>query len=242
MGEEFTADYKGAKERADEILLSSFIENKFPLDGFDLVKKLGSEVEIEIQPFSYFEEHGMKAEDVFHSDDAETFEMNGKYIIFYNQKKLKTRTGFSIMHETGHIFCGHDMELLTKYRQMNDARLAPLYKKCEAEANCFAAELLMPEPILRRLQKLGCRIDTNFLKKTFGVSEPAAKISIDKLKRSANRYIPYWKKDASIDDAILFKFSSFIEKIAPRRKGYMEEYEDELTMQAERDSWLANGR
>jgi len=241
MEEEFTADYKAMKERADEILLSPFIGNKFPLDCFDLVERLGSEVAIKILPFSWIEEHGMKAEDVVHSKDAETFEHNGMYLIFYNQEIQKSRTGFSIMHEAGHIYNGHDMELLTKYRKTNDARLAPLYKKCEAEANCFAAELLMPEAVLRRLQELGCRIDAAFLKRAFGVSELAAKNGIKNLKRSANRYVPYWQKDASLDDAILMKFKPVIEKNAPRRKSQMEKFEDELAMQAERDRWLADG-
>ncbi len=241
MEEEFTVNYKGAKERADEILLSPFIKSMFPSNCFDLVEKLASEVAIKILPFSWIEEHGMKAEDVIHSNDAETFEQNGMYVIFYNQKFQKPRTDFGIMHEIGHIYNGHDMEILTKYRKTKDARLEKLYKKCETEANLFAAELLMPEAILRRLQELGCRIDVAFLQRTFGVSAQAAQISINNLKRSANKSVSYWEKDASFDEAILLKFKAFIERNAPRRKGYTEELECDLAMQAERDSWLANG-
>ncbi|MDE6068257.1 MAG: ImmA/IrrE family metallo-endopeptidase [Treponemataceae bacterium] len=241
MEEGFTTDYKGAKEHADEILLSPFIKNTFPPECFDLVEKLASEVAIEILPFSWIEEHGMKVGDVVHSDDAETFEKDGMYIIFYNQRSQKSRRDFGIMHEIGHIYNGHDMEIFTKYRKTKAARLEKLYKKCEAEANRFAAELLMPESILRRLQELGCRIDVAFLQREFGVSAQAAKISIDSLKRSANNSVSYWEKDASLDDAILLKFNAFIERNAPRRKSYTEELECDLAMQAERDSWLADG-
>lgn len=237
MAGEFTPDYKGAKERADEILLSPFTKSTFPSDCFDLVEKLASEVAIKIFPFSWIEEQGMKVEDVVHSDDAETFEQGGRYIIFYNQIFQKPRTDFGIMHEVGHIYNGHDIEILTKYRKTKDARLEKLYKKYEAEANRFAAELLMPEVILRRLQELGCRVDVAFLQSAFGVSAQAAQISIDNLRRSANRSVSYWEKDASLDDAILLKFKAFIERNAPRRKSYTEELECELAMQAERDSW-----
>lgn len=241
MEGEFTADYKGAKERADEILLSPFIKSTFPSDCFDLVEKIASEVAIKVLPFSWIEEQGMKVEDVIHSDDAETFEKGGRYIIFYNQGFQKSRTDFGIMHEIGHIYNGHDMEILTKYRKTKDARLEKLYKKCEVEANRFAAELLMPEAILRRLQELGCRIDIAFLQRAFGVSAQAAQVSIENLKRSANRHIPYWEKDASLDDAILLKFKAFIKKNAPRRKSYTEELDCDLAMQAVRDSWHADG-
>ena len=242
MNEEFSADYKKVvEERVNEILIRSRVITTFPFKCSALINELGKEIAIAIMPFSWIEEHGMKAEDVVLSKDADTVEMCGRYIIFYNQDMPPVRLTFSAAHELAHIVLGHDMEKITQYRKTKDSRLKPLYERCEAEANYFAACLLMPKVVINRLKALGCYITKEFLQKTFGVSEPAAQIRIQTLNRNSKHYIPFWEREKSLDNAVLLKFADFIQKVAPRRKSYEEEYEYEEQMQEERERWLQEG-
>lgn len=55
--------------------------------------------------------------------------------MYYNEAMPQTRLRFTSGHETGHYMQNHDMELITLYRQTNDKRFEPLYKKYEAESN-----------------------------------------------------------------------------------------------------------
>ena len=47
----------------------------------------------------------------FGSDSAVLMEMQGAYIIFYNQDEAPCRVRFSIMHEFGHYVLGHELNL-----------------------------------------------------------------------------------------------------------------------------------
>ena len=241
-GEETTENYKSrAAERANEILIGSRAIRAFPFDCFSLIQELGKEVAIEAKPFSWIEEQGMNAEDVVLSEDAETFEMGEMYLIFYNQEMPQARLTFSMAHEIGHIVLGHDMERVTGYRKAEDPRHKALYDRYESEANYFASCLLMPEPVINRLRSLGCGITAAFLKEKFGVSGAAADVRIGTLRRNSRRYVSYWDKDKSLEDALLVKFEGFIRNIAPRMLSYDEECRYEEEMQAERDRWLAEG-
>lgn len=242
MNEKFSADYKtDIEERVNEILIKSRIIKKFPFDCFSFIDEIGKEIAIALMPFSWIEEHGMKVNDVISSKDAEAVEFCGRYIIFYNQNMPSVRIAFSIAHEIGHIVLGHDIEHITEYRKKNDSRFKELYGQCEIEANYFAACLLMPEAIINRLKSFGCCITKEFLQTSFGVSESASEIRIKTLRRNSQRYVSYWTKDKSLDNAVLLKFADFIKKISPRRKSYEEEYRYEEEMQEERNRWLAEG-
>lgn len=242
MNGEFSADYKtDIEERVNEILIKSRIIKKFPLDCFLLVDEIGKEIAIKLLPFSWLEEKEMNADDVVNSKDAEAVESCGRYIIFYNQNMPSVRIAFSIAHEIGHIVLGHDIEHITEYRKKKDSRLKQLYEQSEIEANYFASCLLMPEAIINRLKSFGCRITKEFLQTSFGVSESASEIRIKTLRRNSQRYVSYWTRDKSLDNAVLLKFADFIKKISPRRKSYEEEYRYEEEMQEERNRWLAEG-
>jgi Zn-dependent peptidase ImmA (M78 family) len=242
VDEWFSTDYKKAvEERVNEILIKSRVITSFPFKCPTLIKELGKEIAIELFPFSWIEEHGMKAEEVVLSEDADTVELCGRYIIFYNQAMPSARLTFSEAHELGHIVLAHDIETITNFRKTKDSRLKPLYERYEAEANYFAACLLMPEAVINRLKALGCRITVDFLQSNFGVSEEAAQIRISTLRRNSQRHVLYWEKDKSLDNAVLLKFKDFIQKVAPRRRSYEEEYAYEEEMEAERNRWLAEG-
>ena len=60
-----------------------------------------------------------------------------RYIILYNEKQGSRRRNFTLAHEIGHICLGHK----------DDG------EKWEAEANAFAAELLMPLALVREMER-----------------------------------------------------------------------------------------
>lgn len=68
-------------------------------------------------------------------------------IILVNQLEPLVRQRFTIAHEIGHILLGHEG---ISYRDPNYQKYNDLIKRAnEANANSFAAELLMPEILLR---------------------------------------------------------------------------------------------
>ena len=122
---------------------------------------------------------------------------------------------------------------LKKYSDVDE------YYCVEVEANCFAAQILMPEQVLNELKKRGAIITVDFLKEHFGVSEEAAKKRIETIGK-----INYeWRtNDEKIfDETILFKYKEFIDAILPKRNKF-NWYEDEFEKQMERDSWELDTR
>lgn len=63
-------------------------------------------------------------------------------IIVVNDKLIKSRQRFSIAHEFGHAYLNHGP------LAFNSDELTLRPRRQEAQANCFAAELLMPKPHL----------------------------------------------------------------------------------------------
>lgn len=241
MKEEFSADYRKIEELVNEFLIKFRSIKDFPLDYVSLLKEIGNEVAIELLPFSWLEEHGVNPENILESKDAETKELNGRYIIFYNQKMPQSRILFSILHEIAHILLGHDLDLIQEYRKTGDSRFQALYGRYEKEANYFSSCFMMPRPVLNRLWALGCYITSDFLRTKFGASGEAAAICIKALQKSSTRNVSYWDKDKSLEQAVVAKFSDFIKKTAPRQKSYEEESLYEERMQRERDRWIAEG-
>lgn len=184
--------------------------------------------------FSVTEAQIIESEDgALHTDG------NGHFIMFYNEAKPQTRQRFTAGHETGHHMLGHDMELISSYRQTKDKRFEPLYNKCEAESNMFAAELLMPEPVIIEIFKRGCKISRPFLKSIFNVSEEAAKVRMNTVRKVYSwECFRKYKAEYSVsyDDILLQKFKTFIDKIAPLQFSYIGEYEREEEMEGERQS------
>lgn len=78
------------------------------------------------------------------------------YLVLYNDKvKSQKRRRFTLAHEIGHIILQHD----------NDD------ESQEAEANCFAAELILPRILVRELQvRSGFKIMAHEIAEIFGVS------------------------------------------------------------------------
>ncbi len=157
------------------------------------------------------------------SESAVIMRLNGKSIIFYDDTKPTPHINFSIIHEWGHDVLGHDFS-------KKDMESYQIY---EIETNYFAAQLLMPEQLLRDLQRRGERITCNFLQRNFGVSRQAAEKRIETLSKTNSDW--YSKAEKQYDDIILMKYADFLNKIHPIKNEYDFEYEYER--QRERDSW-----
>ncbi len=130
---------------------------------------------------------------------------------------------FSILHELGHHINNHDFSVTD----------SEAYGKYEVETNYFTAQLLMPEQILRELQRRGSRITHEFLQEHFEVSYLAADKRITTLAKTNAE----WRSRAEreYDDIILTKYMSFLDSISPPRKSF--DFEDEYNLQLERSRW-----
>ena len=213
-------NFSAAYSKANEILVKSRVISTFPFSPIDLVKEQSA---IKCRTYKKARKYGIDIT-AFGSESATIFEYGGRQIIFYDDSKLMTHVKYSILHELGHPLNNHDFSVTDK----------EIYGRYEVETNYFAAQLLMPEQVLRELTNRGIRITKEFLMHHFEVSETAAKKSIETLAKTTVEWRSRQEKE--FDDVILFKFAAFIDSICPPRKNYYD-FEDEYDRQRERDSW-----
>ena len=213
--------------KANEFLVSSSAINEFPFKINTFIKEKS---DIRLCKYAKALDKYQIPITHFGSESAVIMEYGGAFVVFYNQDEKEYRIRFGIMHEFGHYVLGH------KFNLKEDD---PLYHRQELEANCFAAQMLLPEQILRECKKRGENISIEYIMRSFGVSEDAA----TKRKNTLASTIYEWKSRAEreYDDIIIFKYAAMINKIAPR-KNYEYDFNDEYTRQKERDSWVADLR
>ncbi len=220
-------DFKHVYSVANEILATSRTIVDFPFKVSDFLRE-----QSDIKLCSYKKarvKYGISIP-MFGSESAVIMEYQGAYIIFYNQDEQDYRVRFSIMHEFAHYILHHDMNLATDN---------PLYGIQEIEANCFAAQILMPEQILRECQLYRHKKPTtDFIMRAFEVSEEAAKKRMGTLARTHVEWRS--REESAYDDILLTKFSKKIDSIAPPVHNRYE-FEDEYDRQRERDSWTMSG-
>lgn len=220
-----TVDYQKVYSNANELLVSNHVIEMFP---FKANKLLQDQSDIRLCSYKKaLDKYGVNVK-TFGSESAVWQEYEGANIIFYNEREAPYRIRFDIMHEFGHFRLDHVMNL-----DADD----PLYQKQELEANCFAAQILMPEQIIRECIKRGKNNSIHFLKSSFDVSEDAA---VKRRKTLANTN-PEWKSRAEqeYDDIILLRYATFLDVIAPKydNKYSSYYYEDEYALQERRNSW-----
>ena len=216
-------DYTLVYTTANEILATSTVIETFPYKTSELIKERS---DVRLCTYSKaFDKFGIAME-TFGSESAVIQEYCGMHIIFYNQDEPAYRIRFSIMHEFGHYVLKHKMNL---------SKDDPLYAKQELEANCFAAQILMPEQILRAASNRGKILGIDFIKKSFDVSDDAA----DKRRKTLANTSYEWRSRAEkeYDDIITLRFDRFINDIAPR-KSDLYDFEDEYSRQRERDMYM----
>ena len=158
--ENYKPNFKHVYEIANEILLISNTISTFP---FSVTKMIAEMTDIQCCSFKRAMSYGVDINSLG-SESAVIADYNGRCIIFYNEREPKERVRFSLLHELGHYILQHNL----------DTKDLKLYEKQEVEANCFAAQLLMPEQILLELRHRGKGIDSSFLMSKFHVSKEAA--------------------------------------------------------------------
>ena len=217
-------NFKRIYQCANEILVSSTAIDDFPFKAKALVKE-----QADIAFCSYDKAINKYHQNIrqFGSCSAALIEMNGAYIIFYNESEPPYRVRFSIVHEFGHYILGHRLNL-----KQND----PLYGIQEVEANCFAAQIIMPEQLLRQCTSRGKIISIDFIKNSFGVSDDAA----NKRKETLAKTIYEWRsrEERQYDDIIIEKYAQALNRIAPISHHQLYSFEDDYEMERERNGWL----
>jgi Zn-dependent peptidase ImmA (M78 family) len=112
--------------------------------------------------------------------DVAAFHDNKTRVIYVAAKDKPSRKLFSIAHELGHIFLGHqNYEVLFRIPNENGA-----YSKNEKEANSFAAHLLMPEFMVQEyLDKYSLtKVDYVKMSNIFGVPIVAMRDTLERLR------------------------------------------------------------
>ena len=216
-------DFKKAYMLANDILVSSKTVSDFPISIKSIVKEKGKGL-VKCKSFSKAKIYNVDVRD-FGSDSAVIIKYHGKYVIFYDDSEPAYRINFSIAHEFGHFLLKHNLNLPKGER----------YDCQEIETNYFAAQLIMPEQIIRAVQKRGERIDKSFIKKTFNTSDEAADKRLGTLART--NYEMKSRTEKEYDDLILLKYRSFIDSICPLKSDFYD-YDYEEEMQNKRNSWL----
>jgi Zn-dependent peptidase ImmA (M78 family) len=130
-----SANYTKAKSSAEEVLKENYITHP-PVPVMELVKNYGYKVvEVELD------------------NDIAGFVNPASHVIYINIQDSPTRKAFTVAHELGHIKL-HAAELESN-PELGILYRRPLGKKDtdekEQEANCFAANLLVPQEMLEEI-------------------------------------------------------------------------------------------
>ena len=217
-------DFKKSYIAAHEKLVKLPLGTTFPLKTSKIIEDFS---DLELHSFCWAEKHGFPRI-YFKSESAELYEQNGCYTVFYDETKPPAHSKFSILHELFHYESNHDLNAGEKNTE--------LYNKQEVEANFFAAEMLMPEPVIKELEKRGKKMDAKEIQKVFGTSAKAAEIRFKTLK-SYPSFLRSNEEKEFDEYLVKFTFRKFIDSVCPKTRKLDLQYEYE--MQAERDSWAA---
>lgn len=158
-------NYEKAQKEALDMLQKSEVEEPV-IPVFELAERLGVTVAFVDMP--------EKLDDVSGFLDPET------KTIYVNHEDPPTRQAFTTAHELGHFVLGHEPNqygVLYRYAAPSDP------DPVEQEANCFAANLLVPEDMLKRVMKQ-YRLssdDLELLAKLFGVSTHVMKYRLKRI-------------------------------------------------------------
>lgn len=214
-------NFKKAYLCANEILVASSVLQTFPFSPTALVNEQSN---IVCRTYGKAAKYGidMKA---FGSESATIFRYHDKCIIFYDEHKPKTHVTFSLLHEFGHERLEHDFA----------RKDAESYHNYEVESNFFAAQLLMPEQLIRAMQSRGKNITCLFLQYAFGVSGQAATKRLETLAKTNAEW--HSRSEQEFDDVILNRYADFLNKVCPTNLRDYYDFEDEYERQQVRNSW-----
>lgn len=184
---------KFAREHADRFILGQGIDN-LPVNPFALIEKNCWGL-VTYSSLCQTIGQGTTAADIVEtckSGDGFTIYNGRNFCIAYNDLvSVKSRIRFTLMHEIGHIVCGH----FTDFRASS---LSPSqYAVLEEEANYFASCVLAPSSVVKR-----CGLDTQCsLRCACAISKEAAARRLSQLEVS---------RTSRFDAAILKQFDAYI--------------------------------
>ena len=215
MMEKNNIDFENIISKAYETLI---IQDNllFPLDVFNIklylnMKIISFDELAQISSTSY-----EQIKELSQNADAFKYEQNGILLIVYDNKiQSLGRKRWSIAHEYGHVVLNH--------RCQSDQN--------EIEANFFAANLLLPQCILKELLIKRGDITKDYLKGKFSISEEAA---TKYLARINGRGFDHFKNE--YDDIILEKSKKFLDNEIRNSRLFQIQLEDE--MQEKRSNWM----
>ncbi len=141
-----------AKKTAKDLLKSIGIKNP-PILIKDVVDHIRKERDLSVYPWAFGD-----------NTDGIQITQGDCATIAYNQSQHSHRQRFTVAHEIGHLLLGHTSE--------NSVFDLDSKKPEEAEANQFAAELLMPEDMFKKDFKNGIK-NAQDLSRVYNVSEEA---------------------------------------------------------------------
>jgi hypothetical protein len=100
-------------------------------------------------------------------------------VLWVNGSEFAPRQRFTLAHEFGHAWIGHDGRLeVDSFETLSGRTSNPL----EVQANAFAAEFLMPKAGLDRFEREPTLEDVVKLAAEYGVSAPAMVIRLEQCK------------------------------------------------------------
>lgn len=138
------------------------------------------------------------------------------FLILYNEEiETEGRIRWTIAHEIGHVYLGHE-----SHSNIN-----------EIEANSFAAQLLLPQCVLKELIHKGKNVVPNYIQQKFGLSKEAAENSIAAISSKLDSTYK-----SQYDDIILEKYNDFIQRETRGCKYY--NYDEEEEMNKKRSEWF----
>lgn len=158
------ADYNKAKQMAHNLL------NKYCLDEPPVISR------------ELAESQGLLVVSVNFADISPQYASISGFVdinshrLFVNAAENAVRRNFTIAHELGHYLMGHttskEYENLLFRRPIEEQEDPAM----EQEANCFAANLLVPEDFLKRVIKKYPFANNSQLGNIFGVSEMVIRV------------------------------------------------------------------
>ncbi|AJI74296.1 hypothetical protein BZ13_1585 [Francisella philomiragia subsp. philomiragia ATCC 25015] len=154
----FKVDYEKAEKKANSLLNSA---TTFPVD----LKKICDDLQITIKDVSSIENPRYKKDDISGLCDK------SNNIIYINTKDAPVRQLFTLAHELGHYMLHENSEPLPRHTAYN-------YDPLELEANHFAANLLMPTKVFKKVFE-AFNGNINKISTFFGVSRPAVAFRAD---------------------------------------------------------------
>lgn len=158
-----SADWEAAKTKAKEIRDKYSLDDDRPVNAFDVASKEGIKI-------AYF-----KPLEGTPIENASGLFVADRKTVYLNADEPADRQNFTLAHELAHYFLNHKpSEYGVSWR--NHAYIGSKPGK-EQEADCFAAELLMPKKLIDKFKKKYDLNDNNVvtLAKLFGVSTAAMK-------------------------------------------------------------------